>query len=77
MKKALRPPGLDINLRNRLNKLKDRPEPKYENSNLFPPSSAPPQPPPSFPQQPPSGPPPAPPFVPSPSGRFFEPLQWP
>ena len=77
MKKALRPPGLDINLRNRLNKLKDRPEPKNDNNNLFPPPSPPPQPPPSFSQQPPLGPPAAPPFVPSPSGRFLERFQWP
>ena len=65
--KALRPAGLDISLRNRLNKLKDGPEPKDDNNNLSP-SYAPPQPPPSFSQRPQSGPPPPLPFVPPPSG---------
>ena len=66
-KKALRPAGLDISLRNRLNKLKDGPEPKDDNNNLSP-SYAPPQPLPSFSQQPQSGPPLPLPFVPPPSG---------
>ena len=43
LKKAPRPPGIDITLRNRLNKLKNRPEPKHDNNNLSPPPS--PQPP--------------------------------
>ena len=54
MKKAPRPPILDDYLKNRLNKLKDRPEPKDDdNNNLSPPPS-----PPSFPSPPPPPPPP-------------------
>ena len=72
MKKAPRPRGLQITLRNRLNKLKDRPEPKYDNNHIFPSFSISPKLPPSFSQPPPLGLSPAPPFVPPPSGRFLE-----
>ena len=54
VKKAPRPPIFDNYLKNRLNKLKDRPEPKDDdNNNLSPPPS-----PPSFPSPPPPPPPP-------------------
>ena len=75
MKKSPRPPGVDFAIRKRLDKLKDRPEPKDSSNNISSPPSPPPQPPPSFSRQLPSGPPPAPPFVPPPSGRFLEPFQ--
>ena len=75
IKKFPRPPGVDFAIRKRLDKLKDKPEPKDSNNNISPPPSAPPQPPPSFSWQLPSGPPPAPPFVSPPSGRFLEPFQ--
>ena len=53
MKKARRPPIFDNYLKDRLNKLKDRPEPKDDNENLSPPPSPPSfPPPPSLPQQP-------------------------
>ena len=74
LKNAPRLPGIDLAIRNRLNKVKDRPEPKDNNSNFSPPSS-PTSPPPSFfSQRPPPGPPPAPPFVPPPSGNFLQPF---
>ena len=73
MKKAPRPPIFDDYLKNRLNKLKDRSEPKDDddnNNNLSPPPS-----PPSFPPQPPSRRrPPSPPFFPPTSGNFLQPL---
>ena len=52
IKKAARPPGLDITFINRLNKLKNRSEPKDDNNNLSPPPSPPPRPPPTPPQPP-------------------------
>ena len=65
-------------IRKRLEKLKNRPEPKDDNDNfnLSPPLS-PPGPPSleSQPPRPPLGPPPAPPFFPPPSARFLEPFQ--
>ena len=65
-------------IRKRLEKLKNRPEPKDDNDNfnLSPPLSPPG--PPSLESQPPRpllGPPPAPPFFPPPSARFLEPFQ--
>ena len=41
MKKAPRPPGVDFAIRKRLEKMKNRPEPKDDNANfnlLLPPS---------------------------------------
>ena len=74
IKNAPRPPGIDSAIRNRLNKLKDRREPKDNNNNNFLPP-----PPPShasfFSQRPPSGTPPAPPFVLPRSGNFLQPFQ--
>ena len=48
---APRQPGLDTTLRNGLNRLKDRPEPKDGNNDLSPTPSSSPQPPPSFSQR--------------------------
>ena len=81
VKKAPRPPGVDISLRNRLDKLRDRQEPVADNNDLSPPLSPPPPvfqlaplppppPPPPFP-----GIPPPPHFIPPPSARFLEPFQ--
>ena len=79
MKKVPRPPICDDYLKNRLNKLKDGPEPKHDddnNNNLSPPRSPPSFPPPSSlpPLQPPSGQPPPPPspFFPPLSGKLLE-----
>ena len=77
IKKAPRPPIFDDYLKDRLNKLKDRPEPKDNNdNNLSSPPSPTSFPPPPPPPQPPSGrpPPPPPPFFPPPSARFLESL---
>ena len=78
VKKAPRPPIFDDYLKNRLNKLKDRPEPKNDDdndNNLSPPPSPPSFPPPlPQPPQPPSGQPPQPPFFPPPSGKFLQSL---
>ena len=41
IKKARRPPGLDITLRSKLNKLKNKSEPKDNNNNLSPPEPPP------------------------------------
>ena len=75
LKKVPRPP-----IRKRLEKLKNRPEPKDDddNFNLSPPPS-PPRPPSLGPQPPrrPLGPPLVPPFFPPPSARFLEPFQRP
>ena len=68
MKIAPRQPGLNTTLRNRLNRLKDRPEPKDGNNNLSPTASPSPQPLPSFSQR-------ASTRLPPPSGRFLEPFQ--
>ena len=65
---APRQPGLDTTLRNGLNRLKDRPEPKDGNNDLSPTPSSSPQPPPSFSQR-------ASTRLPPPSGRFLEPFQ--
>ena len=51
IKNVPRPPGIDSVIRNRLNKLKDRPEPKDNNNNNFSPPPPPPPPPPSFSSQ--------------------------
>ena len=71
---------MNFAIRKRLEKLKNRPEPKDddENFNLLAPTS-PPWPPPLGTQHPrlPLGPPPAPPLLPPPSGRFLEPSQQP
>ena len=77
VKKAPRPPEPDNSLRKRLNKLKDRPEPKDDNNDISPPPPWPPQPPPSFQQHLLSGQPWRPPFVLPTSGRFLEPFQTP
>ena len=68
IKKSPRAPGVNFTIRRRLDKLKDRPEPKGSNNNISPPPSPPPQPPPFFSRQLPLGPPLAPAFVPPPSG---------
>ena len=48
-KNAPRPPGVDFAIKDILNKLKDRPEPKHNNNNFSPPPSlSPPPRPPSF-----------------------------
>ena len=65
---------MDFAIRRRLDKLKDKPEPKEDNNNF---NLSPPPPLPSFSQRPPSGIPPTAPFEPSPSGRFLEPFQRP
>ena len=70
MKIAPRQPGLNTTLRNRLNRLKDRAEPKDGNNNLSPTASPSPQPLPSFSQR-------ASTRLPPPSGRFLEPFQHP
>ena len=68
VKKAPRPLIFDNYLKNRLNKLKNRPEPKDDdnnNNNFSPPPSPPllpPPPPPPEPQAPSGQPPPPPPF---------------
>ena len=64
------PPGLNNIPRNRLNNLRNRPEPKDDNNNLLPPPSPLLQPPPS---PPPFMPPPSEKFPPS--ERFPEPFQ--
>ena len=80
IKKAPRPPAVDFAIRNRLEKLKNRPEPKDDddNFNLSPPPS-PLRPPALGPQspRPPLGPHQHLHFFPSPSGRFLEPFQQP
>ena len=68
VKIAPRQPGLDTPLRNRLNRLKDRPEPKHGNYDLSPTPSPSPQPPPLFSQRGSSR------LSPQ-SGRFLEPFQ--
>ena len=76
IKKAHRPSIFHNYLKNRLNKLKDRPEPKDENDDNLSPWP----PPPSFPPPPPPLPPPLgrplppPPFSPPSSGKFLESL---
>ena len=77
IKKSPRAPGVNFTIRRRLDKLKDRPEPKGSNNNISPPPSPPPQPPPFFSRQLPLGPPLAPAFVPPPSGWFLEPFKLP
>ena len=71
---------MDFACRKRLEKFKNRPEPKDDNDNfnLLPPPS-PPRPPSlgSQPPQPPLGPPSTSPFFPPPSGRFLELFQQP
>ena len=83
IKKAPKPLGLDISLRNRLEKLKNWQEPKYHNDLSPPPSiprsifpSVPPQPPSLFPSVPPPPPslPPPPRFIPPTWGRFLDPF---
>ena len=82
IKKAPRAPEVDCAVRKRLEKLKNRSEPKdnYTDDNfnlLLPPS--PPRSPSLEPQspRPPLGPPAAPPFFKPPSGRFLEPFHRP
>ena len=77
VKKAPRPPIFEDYLKNRLIKLKDRPEPKDDddNNNLSPLPSPPSfSPPPPQPQPPSEQPPPPPPFFPPPSGKFLQSL---
>ena len=71
---------MDFSNRKRLEKLKNRPEPKDDVGNFnLPPPQSPPRPPSLGPQppRPPLGPPPAPPFFPPPTRRFLEPFQRP
>ena len=80
IKKAPRPPGVDFAIRERWEKLKNRPESKDDDNdfNLLPPPS--PSRPPSLgpqPPRPPLGPLPATPFFPPLSARFLEPFQRP
>ena len=77
VKKAPRPPIFDDYLKNRLNKFKNRFEPKDDddNNNLSPPPSSPSfPPPPPPPQRPSKQSPPPPPFFPPQSGKCLQSL---